>query len=390
MRKSLILLAGLGVSAGAAQAQSGVILYGVIDTPIEYVNNIASGAPTVNPVTGTITQQPGGKRFSLQTTGGMVGSRWGLRGVEDLGSGVQALFVLESGFGVDDGKSQQGARLFGRQAYVGLRSAQFGALTFGRQYTSIFDAFSNFGPLTLAPLYEPLVTQLGSNFREDNVAKYTGIFGGLTAVAHWSFGAGVGALATAPLASGGAGESAGHFRDNSAYGASLMYGAGPFGVAIGYDQWNPAFTTGNAGSARKAIAAASYVVGPVKLFAGYRWGQNKDAPGNTLVRDDYYWVGAKYDATTALGLSLGYYYDDLKTLRIGSAAPAVNPANPWQISFSADYNLSKRTDVYFTTAYSKNAGLNFDTGANGFANGYFLTQGSTSQYGAAVGIRHKF
>lgn len=64
--------------------------------------------------------------------------------------------------------------------------------------------------------------------------------------------------------------------------------------------------------------------------------------------------------------------------------------NPWQLSFIADYRLSKRTDVYLTTAYSKNAGLNFDTSAISFINGYFLGTGQSSMFGAAVGIRHNF
>ncbi|CAG2155239.1 porin [Cupriavidus numazuensis] len=390
MKKMAMVIGMLGAFTGTAHAQSGVTLYGVLDLPIEYVNHMASAAPTVNAATGTVTQQPGGNRFALQTTGGLSGPRWGLRGVEDLGSGMQALYVLESGFGVDDGKSQQGGRLFGRQAFVGLRHGQYGTLTFGRQYTSMFDAFTNFGPLSWAPLYDPIVVQLGSTFREDNMMKYTGVFGGVTAVAHWSFGAGVGALAVQPLAGGGAGETAGHFRDNSAYGAALTYAGGPFGVAVGYDQWNPAVTVGNPGTVKKASVAASYSVGPAKFYVGYRWGDNKDATGNSLVRDDYYWIGANYQATAALSLSLGYYYDDLKTLRLSSTAPAANPANPWQVGFIADYTLSKRTDVYLTTAYAKNAGLNFDTSANGFANGYFLSQGSSNQFGAAVGIRHKF
>ena len=76
---------------------------------------------------------------------------------------------------------------------------------------------------------------------------------------------------------------------------------------------------------------------------------------------------------------------------VGQAAlPSNNPANPWQISFVADYNFSKRTDVYLTMAYAKNSGLNFDTSAVSFANGYYLQQGANSQVGVALGIRHKF
>ena len=71
-------------------------------------------------------------------------------------------------------------------------------------------------------------------------------------------------------------------------------------------------------------------------------------------------------------------------------APVTNPANPWQVSFIADYNLSKRTDVYVTAAYVKNAGLAFDSTAVGFASGYPLNGGANNQVGVALGIRHKF
>lgn len=391
MKKAAISLSVLcALADGAAHAQTSVTLYGVLDMPIEYVNHMAKGAPTVNTATGGVTQQPGGSRVGLQTTGGMSGPRWGLRGVEDLGGGLHGIFVLESGFGVDDGKSQQSGRLFGRQAYVGLRHDQYGTLTFGRQYTSMFDVFANYAPVGWVPLYDPFVVQVGSNFREDNTIKYTGVFGGLTAIAHWSFGVGVGSIAGQPLANGGTGETAGNFRDNSGYGAALSYVSGPFGVAVGYDQWNPTVTTGSPGTAKKASIAASYALGPATFYAGYRWGANKDGADNTLLRDDYYWAGAKYQATSALSLSLGYFYDNLKSLRLSATAPTVNPANPWQVSFVTDYALSKRTDVYLTMAYAKNSGLNFDSSANGFANGYFLSQGSSNQFGTAVGIRHKF
>lgn len=58
--------------------------------------------------------------------------------------------------------------------------------------------------------------------------------------------------------------------------------------------------------------------------------------------------------------------------------------------FIADYNFSKRTDVYLTTAYAKNAGLALDTASIGFSNGYPLAPTKTNMLGVALGIRHKF
>ncbi|MFJ1258363.1 porin [Cupriavidus sp. CuC1] len=390
MKTSLLAAALSGTFACAGHAQSSVVLYGVVDAPIEYVNHLGAGAPTVNTTTGAITRQPGGDRVSLQTSGGWGGSRWGLRGTEDLGNGLQSLFVLESGFGLDDGKSQQGGRLFGRQAYVGVRKSDLGTLTFGRQYSTMFEAFGNFAPLLYAPMYEPIVAQIGSNFRQDNMVKYAGKFGPLGVGAHWSFGTGVGAIAVTPLAGGGAGETPGQFRDNTAYGASLSYTAGRLGAAVAYDQWNPAVTVGNTGAVKKAGAALSYIIGKTKVMGGYRWGDAKDSSGSSVVRDDYYWIGVNFPATASLDLNLAYYYDNLKTLRLGQNAPATNPANPWQVTLLTNYRLSKRTDLYLMMAYVKNSGLNFDTAATGFGAGYFLTPGSDSQFGTAIGIRHVF
>jgi predicted porin len=145
----------------------------------------------------------------------------------------------------------------------------------------------------------PIVAQIGSNFRQDNMVKYAGKFGPLGVGAHWSFGTGVGALAVTPLAGGGAGETPGQFRDNTAYGASLSYTAGRLGAAVAYDQWNPAVTVGNTGAVKKAGAALSYLIGNTKVMGGYRGGDAKDSSGSSVVRDDYYWIGVNFPATAS-------------------------------------------------------------------------------------------
>ncbi|MES2008518.1 MAG: porin [Pseudomonadota bacterium] len=370
MKKSLLALAALGAFAGAAQAQSSVTLYGVADMNLEYINHLGVAPSAAN---GLNTGR--GNSVYRMSSGGLSGSRWGLRGVEDLGGGLKALFVLENGFSLDTGSLQQGGRLFGRQAYVGIESAQAGRFTFGRQYTTLFDLLANFSPSGYATQYEPVVAQLGLNFRSDNTAKYTGVFGPVTAIAHWSFGNGV----------AGNGEVPGQFRRDTGYGAGVGYAAGPFGATIAYDQYNPTLSaTGDTGTFKKAAVAGSYAFGPAKIMGGYRWGQAKAQNGAPILRDNYYWIGANYQVTAPLGLTLQYNYDDVKNLG------GVNVKNPWQVSFIADYNLSKRTDVYLTAAYAKNAGLNFDTSAISFANGYFLGSNNDNMLGVGVGIRHKF
>ncbi len=146
---------------------------------------------------------------------------------------------------------------------------------------------------------------------------------------------------------GGNGEVPGAFRRDTGYGAAVTYLGGPFGATVGYDQWNPTIGTGN-GTVKKASVAGSYTYGPAKIMGGYRWGQQKNNVDVLIQRDDFYWIGANYQVTPAVGLTLEYNYDNIKSL-FGDT----HVANPWQIAFIATYSFSKRTDVYLSTAYAK-------------------------------------
>ncbi|GCB03576.1 porin [Ralstonia sp. SET104] len=387
MKIKSIAAASALACAGSAYAQGSVTLYGVADVSVEYTNHVGA-----IPSAGNGFNPGPSNRIFRMGSGSLSGSRWGIRGTDDLGAGLKTIFVLESGFAATTGQSQQGGRLFGRQAFVGLQSASLGQVTFGRQYTSMFDALANFVPATYSTLYEPVVLQHGASYREDNTIKYTGQFGPLSAWAHWSFGVGLTQpqVAAGVPAFGGNGEVPGQFRRDSAYGAAAAYTVGPFAAAVGYDQWNPTIGASN-GAVKKASVAASYTVGQAKLMGGYRWGQSKDATDTVMVRDDYYWIGANYQATPAVGLTLEYAYDKVKNLYGNTNAP-----NPWQIAFISTYAFSKRTDVYLTTAYAKNAGLTLESLATGYltslplGTSYVLPNAGSSMLGVAVGLRHKF
>lgn len=386
MRKTIFGFAAVCL-CGAAEAQSSVTLYGVIDTNVEYVNKVGEVPRSTNNF-----NSGQGQRVFRENAGGYSGSRWGLRGTEDLGGGLKSVFVLEGGFNSDTGTMQQGGRLFGRQAFVGLGS-QMGQITVGRQYHSLFSTIANFIPARYATQYEPIALIVGPNFREDNTVKYTGAFGPLTAIAHWSFGVGTSLPQVSPTIppAGGTGEVPGQFRRDTGYGAGLNYVIGPVGLGIGYDQWNPTIGTSN-GTFKKAAVMANYAFNSkAKVMGGYRWGQNKAPDGTLLLRDDFYWIGGQYQATANIDLTLEYNYQNVKSIGGNS-----HFANPWQIALIADYRISKRTDIYLTTAYSKNAGLTLDSAANSYAsslalgNSYTLAAGQSSMFGAAVGVRHVF
>ncbi|MGY2492873.1 porin [Cupriavidus sp. CP313] len=378
--------ASLLAFTATAWAQSSITLYGVADTAVEFVNHVGAVPTAAN----RFNPGPSEKVYRMNS-GALSGSRWGLRGEEGLGGGLKSVFVLESGFNVDTGTSQQGGRMFGRQAYVGLQS-QYGQVTFGRQYTSIFDTMANFVPAAYATQYEPSVILLGPNFREDNTVKYKGTFGPVSMSAHWSFGTGLTIPQSGPLGSafGGGGEIPGQFRRDTAYGAGVTYVAGAFGIGAAYDQYNPTIGTGS-GTFKNAAIAASYAFGAAKVMGGYRWGQNRSQNDVVIKRDDFYFIGGNYQVTPAFGLTVEYDYDNVK-----SAFGSTSVPNPWQIALIGTYTLSKRTDVYLTTAFAKNAGLTLDSAVNGYAsslalgNSYALANGQSTMFGAAMGIRHRF
>ncbi|WP_373376305.1 porin [Cupriavidus nantongensis] len=390
--RQLVLATAGALVSGNSHAQSGVTLYGVADMNVEFVNHLGAVPTAANGF------DPGPAKHAYRmNSGGVSGSRWGLRGAEAIGGGMKAMFVLESGFNLDTGTTQQN-RFFGRQAYVGLQS-QYGQLSLGRQYTALFEAMANFVPASYSTQYEPVVAMAGPNFREDNAVKYSAAFGPVAMLAHWSFGTGVALPPTvgAPIILGGNGEVPGSFRRDTAYGAGLVYNGGGFSSAIAYDQFNPtiapAAAPGNAGNGtiRKVAVAASYTVGPAKIMAGYRWGQNKNQNGAVFFRDDFYWIGGNYQVTPSIALTLEYNYDNVRN-QFGNA----NAANPWQISLLANYALSKRTDLYLTTAYARHAGVGMESAGFFFAsslslgNSYALANGQSAMVGAAVGLRHKF
>src|SRR6185312_1469292 len=78
VKKAIFVLAVIGSIAGTARAQNSVALYGLVDAGFAYANNV------------------GGQKLFAASSGNIQGGRWGLRGTEDLGGGLKALFLLEN------------------------------------------------------------------------------------------------------------------------------------------------------------------------------------------------------------------------------------------------------------------------------------------------------
>ncbi len=133
MKKTLLAAALVTGFAGVAHAESSVTLYGLVDAGYGYQNVETKFRGDYK--NGKVSTRNFGVR-----SGVLNGNRWGLKGKEDLGNGTSAIFVLESGFDLGNGRSGQDDRLFGRQAYVGLTGDSWGTFTIGRQYNAA-DAF---------------------------------------------------------------------------------------------------------------------------------------------------------------------------------------------------------------------------------------------------------
>ena len=134
MQKKVIALAVAGLVSAGAYAQSNVQIYGVVDYGYTYRTDILDSADGKAP--------NHAKSQGKIDAGQSAGNRLGFKGVEDIGNGLKAVFVLERGFNLDTGTDRNG---FNRQAYVGL-AGDWGTLAGGRIYTPYYNLLSSVDP----------------------------------------------------------------------------------------------------------------------------------------------------------------------------------------------------------------------------------------------------
>ena len=361
----LAALSGL-VLSHAAFAQS-VTLYGMLDAGIESVSNVASAG-------GSITRMP--------SNTGIIPSRLGFRGKEDLGGGLSAIYTLEMGFGVDTGASGQGGRLFGRQSTVGL-SGDWGAVTLGRQWTMLFWSILD------SDIVGPSVYGIGSldnyipNSRIDNSIAYKGKFGNVTVGGTYSLGRDT-VNGNSPAATGCAGESG---TDTSAcreWSAMVKYDTPSWGAALGYDK-----ISGGAGSWAAANLLTSSQTDSRLMVNGYmKWSNLKLAAG--LIRRDndgstvkpksnLWYVGASYPLTPAWTIDGTYAMLKYKDVSNYDAS---------LLAVRALYAMSKRTTLYAQVGSIKNDSLSA-VSVSGGATGSNPAAGG-SQTGVMLGVNHRF
>jgi predicted porin len=349
MKKSLLAVAVLGAFAGTAAAQSSVVLYGLIDLNVSHQT---SGDDHLTGDGDSVTRLDDGGTY----TG--PGSRWGMRITEDLGGGLKAGVVLESGFQADAGFSLQGGRLFGRQSFISLSSG-FGELRLGRQYTlqdETIGMMTPYGNTTVLSAgwgvtnVQTAAISAGTthpmfigdqNPRNDNTIMYRSPnFGGFEVHGMVSLG---------------------EATTNRAHQVRLNYGAGPLAASVNY-----AWDDGEEFDNKTLTLAANYNFGAFKILGGYQ--RAKDLG---LDPDGH---GSQTTGLTAAGLAVtvdddgitGAVYEKLDAATLGVLIPIGNfqigvnythtiydtedegDVSIGRAGIGAKYALSKTTYLYAT------------------------------------------
>jgi predicted porin len=378
MKKKILasLPLSLVLAAGTAHAQSSVTLYGLIDLGIDYANNVANGA------NGQLVAGKGNGLVQMQS-GVPAGSRWGVRGTEDLGDGYSAIFRLESGFNAATGSA---GLAFSRNAYVGIASKSYGQITVGKQWDTSVDLVEpyslngNYGGWYFSHPND--MDNLDNGFPINNSVKYVSpVIAGLQVEGLYSFG-----------------NHAGQFSNDASYSAGLQYSAGAFSAGLGYLRVNNPITAvdgyGSGGSYVNAVygqalanaryqgilsAGASYALGNLKLLADYSNVDFASGDGSGDLHFQNYEVSGIYNLSSALSLGLGYTFTTGRD-HATDAEPKYH-----QVNAIAQYAISKRTSVYAMGSYQHAAGSAENAQIAGFN-----PSSTQNQVVTRVGITHSF
>lgn len=372
MQKKIIALAVAAVASGAAFAQSNVTIYGIADAAL--VQTRASGNQTATQV----------------SSGGLSTSRIGFKGVEDLGNGLKALFVLEYRLDIDQnlgigGTAAGNASGPARQQLVGLTGG-FGTVAAGRLQTTAYDWQGKYQVLS-ATAFDVHNQLAKNNFRinllndsraNNAVAYISPSFGGFSFAVNHSE-----AVEQAPGVADGA-------ATDGRLGATLLggyYDNGPLSVGLVYEKLNGSGQNGSLDLTERTDYAlgASYDFGVVKVSGAYQATKNNKfvaAVGAEDKRDSVWQLGVIVPVT-AKGKVHALYSGN----KIASTTAADN-GKGFAVAYTHD--LSKRTTVYGGYGWLDNSGdgqsFGFGTGAG--ANGVG-TAGGKSQV-LAAGLRHSF
>jgi len=307
-----------------------------------------------------------------------------------------------------NGTLKQSSRMFGRQAFVGLASDQYGAVTLGRQYDSVVDyvaPLSNtgtqYGGTIAAHPYDN--DNLNNSIRFNNTVKYSSVdYAGFKFGGTYSF------------------SNSTEFANNRAYSFGAKYSWGGLNVAAGYLQLNNDAPTGTFANANGPAASAAgaqtgewtFLAGRQRTFGGgvnYTFGPatagfvytqtnlSNTAGGGisaaqsgvssgiafraNSARFQNFEGNIRYALTPAISLAGAYTYT--RSSFGGGVNPMFNT-----VALQSDYALSKRTDVYLQGDWQHISSNSANIGP--FLNGLSAASKTQDQVAVTVGMRHRF
>jgi len=341
--------------SAAAQSGSSLSLYGIVDVSVRHQSGLTAGYARAAADSTTVASGVGAT------------SRWGIRGTEDLGGGLRALFNLESGINVDTGASANATTYFDRASVAGLAGG-WGTVMAGRQNTLVADSVGMVDPIGLrfAGLNPNIqVTSLtghqlgiefgatgstGSSNRVNNGIKYSVPLGPVVARAMHSFG-----------------EAAGDSSKQNSTGVGLDYVSPKFSATGAYTRLHDAnareLEAANLGVSWQALPALRAMAN-----AGYNRGETS---ATATTRNRLLALGANYAVTPAIDVIAGYYKVDRE--RTGQADDGFRRL----IAF-VEYKFSRRSKVFVELDTTKWKGDYLGAGLK-----------STSS-GVSVGVTHNF
>lgn len=364
MKKTVIALAAM-IAASSSALAADVNIFGKVDLGFTYTNADSESA----------------KNESFQLDSGKnSGSRWGLKGREDLGDGYAVAFHLESGFSADTGASGQGGRLFGREARLSfetpvatISAGRMGGLTSGAGTFDIFQAQGD--ALDGGWDYNFNVGNWFSRDRYDNMLTINSAnLAGFTLYAQYSFGTDSTAKDPVDKKTLIKNDGVQNGRDTERYMAvGATYENGPLAVGLFLDTVLRRYGDGFEVDAKKAQDAkavsfsASYDFDVAKVFFAAQYGKNESlnfftstvdhiddgesfADNISSIQMDGYRVGVGASTNLPCGtLTGGIYYGSMKNDT--DFDDETLKAKNFNIAVGHTYPFSKRTYSYVGIAY---------------------------------------
>ena len=384
MKKTLAAVAVLGAFAGSALAAD-VQLYGIVDTGVGYNHIDADGFGEDS------------DSFGMKS-GQASGSRWGIKGTEDLGNGLTVGFILENQFDSDTGALKNEDSFFHREASLFLQGG-FGKIAMGRM-GSINGGGSSWGKYGMMSAFgtswdysaQVGTWAVGGGMWDNMIAYETPDFAGFKVFAQYGMGNSVNDASVENESS-----------SDRYYAIGASYGNGPLNLYLAVDSTNYASWDGTTATdtddSLTVTFGGNYDFEVLKLFAGVQYfDEAKVSSAFGLLDAADYNNGVKFASKLkgfGVGLSasipvaggnvlVGAGYMDAEAADSQDTATSTTKNDEltrWVVSAGYDYPLSKRTNVYGILTYAQDS-LEYTTTAT--------PDQDPTVFAAMVGLRHKF